>query len=371
MLVIVEQNYKITGWCREIVEGLRTEARKKRINLAIGSSIEEIASSEHPEGAVMIVGSDMDWLCSAVCTAKGAGKHPIVLSNQSERSLGGGVSCVTEDLFESMGAICRHFDSVGARRVALYAVNPKSASDTCRMQAFLEHGGNKEDIFTNSGSLSDCFEHFLAKHRQNQYNALVCTNDFAALSLLRHMKDSGQTANALEIISYSNTLLSECSTPAVSTVVTNYESFGKLAFMILDCIIKSDTINGMHVLAKWTIRHRDTSSSRTSLPSVPSTTLTEEAAAQFYHDPELIEMMRIEKLLSECDEVDLDILKMILEGKLTAEIELCCYLTPTALKYRMKKMKDTCAVSSRAELCEVLCKYLGRGDSLFLLKHRK
>lgn len=364
MLVIVEQSYKITGWCREIVEGLRAEARKKRINLAIGTNFNDISEGEHTEGAVMIVGSDIDWLRSAVDAAKRKSLHPIVLSNQSERSLGGGVSCVTEDLFESMRAICRHFESRGARHLALYAHNPQSASDACRKQAFLECGGEDEDVFVNRGSLESCFESFVEKHTKNPYNAIVCVNDFAALSLIRHMNKAGQSLDGIELISYSNTLLSECSTPAVSTVVTNYESFGQLAFMILDCVGKTDAINGMHMLAKWTIRHRDTSKSLDFSPQTVVYSEKQPSESEFYRDPEINEMMRIEKLLSECDDVDLDILKMILEGKKTAEIELCCYLTPTALKYRIRKMKDTCAVTSRAELYNFVSKHITSAKSL-------
>ena len=71
-------------------------------------------------------------------------------------------------------------------------------------------------------------------------------------------------------------------------------------------------------------------------------------------------MMRIEELLTGCDEVDLKILEAILDGKKTQSIAEECYLTESAVKYRIGKMKDICKVESRASLRDFLLKYLSR-----------
>ena len=45
MLVIIEESYKITVWCREILDSLKQEARKKRASLTLSTDIDDIDKS--------------------------------------------------------------------------------------------------------------------------------------------------------------------------------------------------------------------------------------------------------------------------------------------------------------------------------------
>lgn len=359
MLVVIEESYKISVWCREILDGLKQEARKKRVSLSLSTKVEDI-ESDTEDSCVMIIGAETEWLNIAARVAKSAGKHPIILSNQSDSEMGGGVSRVTEDIFGSMSEIFDIFAKNGKKSVALYAVNPRSASDSFKKEAFLHCGGLDEDTFQNNGSLKSCFEDFYSQHKIIHYNGIVCANDFAAISLIRHLRELGEDTESIDIISYSDTLISRCTSPAVSTVRANFKSFGQIAFMIADCIGKSENISGIRILCDWEIIHRETSKNPSSTkkaigPISPNT------SDSFYSDPELMEMMRIETLLSSCDDTDLEIINAVLSGKKSGEIVDCCYITETAVKYRIKKMKEICLAESRAHLKDILFKYLSRG----------
>ncbi len=368
MLVIIEESYKISVWCREIIAGLKSEARKKRVSLTLSSDMDDLCR-ESDEKAVIVVGAETEWLNLVARLAKAAGKHPIILSNQSDGDFGGGVSRVTEDIFGSMSEIMDLFAAKGYKNVALYAFNPDSASDSFKKEAFLRSGGDAEDIFQNCGSLDTCFAEFYDKHKKKGYGGIVCTNDFAAISLIRFLKDRGESIESIDIISYSNTLIERCTSPAVSTVRASFKSFGQLAFMITDCIGKGENISGIRILCDWEIKHRETSSP-ISKPSAPEEDFASEGSGSFYSDPSLMEMMRVETLLSECDETDATIVEAILRGKTTAEIEFACFLAETAVKYRIKKMKDICHVESRAQLKDILSKYLSSGiDKLLPLSY--
>ena len=358
MLVIVEESYKITVWCREILDGLKQEARKKRVNLTFSSNTDDI-NAKNSSKAIMLVGSETNWLKTAVERVKEAGKHPIVLSNQSAGALGSGVSYVTEDLEGSMKEICNHFKRQGKHHLALYAVNPASASDECKKASFLASGGHIDDVFVNEGSLRACFNSFLARLEQNRYDGIICVNDFAAISLLRHMQKAEVDRASIDMISYSNTLISRCSSPAVSSVRANYNDFGQMAFMIMDCIGKSELINGIHIFGKWEIVHRETSSGEKHATLCnEGLTAKENEMGRFYGDPELQDLLQIEDLLSSCDKTDLAILARILDGKKHAEIAEACFLTETAVKYRIRKMKEICHCESRAALRDFLFTYV-------------
>ena len=357
MLVIIEESFQISVWCREIVDGLRHAARKKRAPLTVSIKVEDIAQSE--ERAIILVGAETDWINRAVEQTKQAGKHPILLSNQSKSYSESGVSRVTEDIFGSMQEIVDLFSSKNVQSIALYAVNPDSASDSFKKEAFLKSGGSCENVFENEGSLADCFARFYEKHKEDRYGGIVCVNDFAAISLIRHLKEHGEEISSIDVISYSDTLISKCTSPAVSTVRANYKNFGQLAFLIYDGIAKSDAIHGIHVACRWEIIHRETSSPSSKaeplLASIP-----QKRAKSFYGDPELLEMMQIESLLSECDDTDTAIIRAVLDGKKTVTIAEECFLTESALKYRINKMKEICRVESRSALCEFLRKYITR-----------
>ena len=364
MLVIIEENYKISVWCREIVEGLRSEARKKRVSLTFATDIDEIESASD-DGTVFIVGSETEWLNLASKKAKASGKHPIILSNQSESALEYGVSRVTEDIYGSMSEIMTLFSSKGHIRTALYAFNPDSASDSFKKEAFLRSGGKVDTVFENNGSFDECFARFYERHKEEPFSGIVCANDFAAISLIRHLGELGESIDGIDVISYSNSVIARCTSPAISTVSANFENFGQLAFMIADMIGKGKGVSGIRILCSWKIIHRETSSPLSSaIGTEIEVNSLPHASGSFYCDEELMEMMRIETLLSECDKTDLDIIKAILSGKKTAEIESLCFLTETAVKYRIKKMKDVCAVPTREALCAFLAQYLPDGERL-------
>ena len=321
MLAIIEESYKISVWCREIVDSLRQEARKKRISLNFTSDIEDIVCDEGD--SVIIVGAETRWLNLAAAKAKFAGKHPIILSNQSDSAMGGGVSRVTDDIFGSMAEIFEIFAQNKRSPLALYAVNPESASDSFKKEAFLRSGGFKENIFANEGSLEECFERFFESHSKQRFGGIVCANDFAAISLIRHLEGRGESIDGIDIISYSDTLIAKCTSPAVSTVSANFKSFGQLAFMIADCISKGEKVSGIRILCNWEIIHRETSSPIAVCSRLEANT-SGSRSGSFYGDGELMRMMRIETLLSECDETDVEIINAILEGKKSAEIASAC-----------------------------------------------
>ena len=357
MLVLTEESYKISVWCREILDGIRQESRKRRLSVTVSCNAEDIVNESG--STVIIVGAETEWLAYAVKMAKACGKHPIILSNQMEKRRENGVSRVSEDIFGSMSEITALLSGRSSDGIALYAVNPCSASDSFKRDAFLELGGQNADVFINEGSLKECFEDFYTKYKTKKYGGIVCANDFAAISLIRHMKEKGQDISGTDIISYSDTLISRCTSPTVSTVRANFKSFGALAFMIHDCVSKGEAINGMHIYCTWDIIHRETSSGGAYAANTDAGK-EEKVRKSFYGDPELMEMMRIEELLTGCDEVDLKILEAILNGKKTQSIAEECYLTESAVKYRIGKMKDICKVESRASLRDFLLKYLSR-----------
>ena len=68
-------------------------------------------------------------------------------------------------------------------------------------------------------------------------------------------------------------------------------------------------------------------------------------------------MERLDKMLGQCDETDLLILKDVVDNVTYETIADEYYLAVNTVKYRMKKLLDAAGVTSRKELLRLLEEY--------------
>ena len=353
MKIISEESYMKSSWYAQIISGLKSEARKRRISLDIFSDIGLIkAAANEP---IFVVGSDYQWLCKTVAKIQKLGGHPIILNNQQHHALFGKYSYVSTDIALSISYIIKLFFSQNKRKIALYGINSSSLADISRVSAFCAEC-DKNDVFYNDVSLEKCFDSFESEYNLKKYDAVICANDYAAASLLRHMKNSNINADSFSIISYSNTLLSASISPSLTSVSINYKNFASAAFMIASSVEKSPFITGMSVAVEWEIVYRSTLCKPTAEPQVTSD-FEVIGPDSFYSDSELVEMMNIEKLLNHIDDTDREIIAMISKKKSYEKICEKCFLTETALKYRIKKLKEICKVKSKNDIMPLIEKY--------------
>ena len=357
MIVLSEPEYTLSVWYEQTLAGLKHEARKKRVVL------ETAGGEKLPGGPVFVIGSSRAWLKNTVANACAQGCHPIVLSNQPHRSFSGKYSCVSSDIPLSMRYILAMLRQSGKSRIALYGVNGDSASDASRVQAFISERGG--ETFYNEGSLENCFAGFIKSHSRYPFDAVICANDYAAVSLIRRLKELQESNFDLSIVSYSNTLLSACCTPSLTSVSLNYGAFGKAAFMISECVEKDREITGMNVSVDWRIVFRESFGRPESEPQTVGTIRPAAVPkAPFYSDGEIGELMSIERLLSRCDKTDINILCSMISGQTAEKTAEDCFLADSALKYRLKKMKENGRAGSKRELFALLSKYEVKPDRL-------
>ena len=81
----------------------------------------------------------------------------------------------------------------------------------------------------------------------------------------------------------------------------------------------------------------------------------------FYQDPELNEMMVLEKLLYGSEETDRGIIRCMLQNDSNEKIAEKCYLTLSTVKYRIRKMLTLCSLTSRSQLVALLRRYVPEG----------
>ena len=78
----------------------------------------------------------------------------------------------------------------------------------------------------------------------------------------------------------------------------------------------------------------------------------------FYDDPVIREIFRVEELLASCDELDRGILDGILHGETYPSIAERLYTSENVISYRIKKMCKITATEKKSELIALLSPYL-------------
>ena len=356
--LLSEPGYATSNWYRHIIDGILVEKRAKRFNIVMLDSIDEIENFPIVnDDAVLLVGSGSIWLESILDICKQRfGKNIIVLGNFEHHVNGKTYSIVSSDISADIFCLYAYLLSYKKSRIAMYAVNPNSASDSYRKNCFLKCGGKDKDIYFNNADLYMCYKTFI-KNIEN-YDAVICVNDYTAISLVRHLNTDN--IKIPFIVSCGETKLAKVFTPSITNLRTSYKDFGKAAINIHKILQKDLPISYLKIELASSIVPGDTTD---NLPTQPSA-ITElmpkaiEKDDSFYLDSEVSEMLKIEKMLNRCDKTEFDILLSLIEGKTYFELSEQYHMSVNGIKYKLNKLFELCDVTSKAQFLELIKKYI-------------
>lgn len=354
--ILIDPNYADSVWCKNFLDGLRNELRKNRIPFC---EIFEVVPNSTK--AVFIIASDYEWAKEAICQLNKYDICPILLCNHFENLEGCQCNCVSSDVIGFVKSLLDEINSAGKRSIALYGVNTNSISDIGKVDTLFTWKDNRigsVKIFNNDGSLQKCYKSFLPF--VDDFDAVICTNDFAAVSLVKNLtKDAPDALKSVTILSMARSVISEYYRSYITSVDINYEQYGKAAVFIYKSIEKHQFISNITVNVPWSI---DKSG---GFKGVEQAVLNlPESHDSFYDDAEINEMLKIEKLLSICDSTDKIIIKGLLNKLSYENIGRKCFLTENAIKYRIKRLLTDCGISDKSALLKILKKYFRNSEIL-------
>lgn len=348
--ILTEPAYSESMWCRALYQSLTERLRQKRIPFCeIYDTVPE--KSE----AVFIIAADYNWIKATLTELNLSGIKPILICNQAETILGCNYSCVCSDITGSMKYLLDNLKADGKTRVALYGVNTSSISDIGRVDGlFAQSDGiiDSMQIFTNDGSLQNCYRKFAAE--ADNFDAVICFNDFAAVSLIRRLEADGEDKelSRLKILSCSQTKISSCYRDRITSINMNLEQYGKAAVFIYEKLKLHPYISQMTLNVCWNAgQSKSPTSSSVSLKSARNTD-------RIYSDKELNEMITAERILEIDSATDKTVIACLCGGKSVSEIAAACFLTDSGVKYRIKRILEKCKISDKAELMSIVKCYL-------------
>lgn len=347
--ILTDTKYANSLWCKNLYTSLIAVLRQKRIPFCEITDTVPCACD-----AVFIIASDFKWTTDAIRQLNASGISPILLCNQSEHLPGCIYSCVCSDINTSMKNLLDTLKTDNKKRIALYGVNTNSIADISRVNSLFvwrEEDVHTLQVFVNDGSLYKCFEEFYT--RMEEFDAVICANDFTAVSLVRHLQECAPAVlERLPILSCAETKIAEYYRPYIRSLKINFEQYGRAAVYVYEALKKHTYLSDMTVSVVWTLEDDSTQSERceTALHFT-------ESEDNFYSDPELSEMLILDKLLSNSDDTDILILKALLSGKSYEEIADICYLAEGSIKYRIKNMVANSGAADKQHLLSLLPKY--------------
>lgn len=356
ILVFVETTYANSIWCQNLIDGLVAELKLKRISFRFISSLEEL-DARCP--FLYVIGSSSEWVRAVLEASTHKGIYPILLCNQAFHELDMTYSTVCSDTSGSMQHLVDTLHSVGRSRIAMYGVNPHSVSDDSRQKAFhaATRQQNRQDVFVNNGSLEYCFCQF--RGRISEYDAVICANDFAAISLVRNLlREAPEELDRLLVIGCAETRLTEYYNDHVLSIRVNFLEYGRAAVMLLESLKRNPYLSHIVMAIRWDFSPLTTLRKLAAVKTEACPASIPEPKDVFYQDRELDNMLRLERLLNECDDLDREVIGSLLQGEPYESISERCFVTVSTIKYRVRKMISLSKAESRSDLLRLLREYL-------------
>lgn len=358
--ILCEPDYAASSWCHMTIAGLLEEKRLKRFSVVLLNETNEMEKfPRDEEDVVLLVGTNDNWLDSVIDVCKKRfGKNIIVVGNFEQRLEGKSYSIVSSDISSDVIALCSYLRSYGKSRIALYGINPRSASDQYRKKVFLQNAGTEKDVFLNRADLKACFEAFLPS--LPNYDAVLCANDYCAVSFMRNCKEHGIPLPYLASCGESH--LAKAVKPTITNLKQNYSLFGHAAVNVYKSLSADNNIASVKTDLVSEISPGDTTD---NLPSKGSYFASRDTSPRiqdrkdlFYSDVEILEMLQIENLLANCSQTEFSILQCLLAGMTYAEIGERFFMSTNGIKYKAKKMFELCGTDSKNDFLDRVGKYL-------------
>ena len=343
--IVLEEKYRETTWCERIVSGIEQQAKAKKIkfDFAPGDPVTD------SDSAIIVVGTTPAWIYKEINSLKEKYRSHVILVSSRPYSLS--VSNVCTDLNSAVKDVLRYLADCGKRRTALYGANPSSTADNIKLSAF----DRKENVYYNFGDLRECLNGFLKDI--DKYDSIICTNDYAAVSLINHLKKERQDVlSELFIVGFANTHLGRINEPSVTSVALDYEEYGRTAVDIYRMLKKNPKLQSVNANVKSEIIVRDTTNGIPVKKRLNESSGRESHTDKFYDDIEVQKMVRLEKLFENCSETDAAVLKMLSSGKSYEKAAEDCFMTVNGIKYRLDRLCKICGFDSRRELIESMSK---------------
>ncbi|MBQ9325289.1 MAG: LacI family DNA-binding transcriptional regulator [Clostridia bacterium] len=364
--VLTEPNFRSYLWAKQTMEGIAQEANKRKYRFVPleAEKFEEIdydALFGEERRMLIVVGTSVSWMPRTLEFFNARDIESVFISfDPAETSLPTGM--VRMDYVSAIHhLLCYLTEDCKRERIAMYAYNPNSSADTIKLRYFRKWCAQRgcsadESTFFNLADLTACYRRF--REKAGQFDAVICANDIAAVSLLSFLRRDGiRVPEELHVTAFGNSQMAMRVHPSLTTSTLDHREMGKQAVLLFSYLSKTPATSSL------SSRVRSQLIVRESTAMIPDTTRhlfphsdadAFETSIDFYSDPEAEHLLRAETLLNACDETDMLLLERLMQGCSIDSLEHEMYLTTSALHYRKKRLMNLVNCQQTAEFLTFL-----------------
>jgi DNA-binding CsgD family transcriptional regulator len=241
---------------------------------------------------------------------------------------------------------------------AFVGYNNDSFADKDRLNGFkkaAEESGVEFEIYPNDHGIQHCLDNIMTDI--GKYKNIICISDVVAVPLINALKKKGINPADFNIASLRSMKIGEFNKPSITSVTSDYHSEGMTAVDAYMLLLKKRYIQNLFIHTESRILFREsTHLKKNNIKFFPGQELNG-PMVDFYGDDIVKEIDIMEKMLINCDNIDINIIRCIIKGYTYEEISDFNSLAVNTVKYRINKIVKSLNVNNRKEFIEYLMKF--------------
>lgn len=374
LFVLCDPGYRNNVWCDHKLRGIQDEANRRREKLRFFTDIasfEAAASKCDNNSSVILLFDAISYIQKVAPVLSRLKIHPIFSGIVSGIRLPVEFSCVSPDMNACGRMIADYLYSLDKTRIAEVGINPNSWSDVGRAEAIGRYLDKDEHrVFYAKEDLVESYRDFLAEH--DKYDAVICTTDHIAISLIEYLKENNAYNPSQFFISFGDTMVARLYDKGLTTVTVPYYTCGKVAaethfnrvkhgWSAATILIQSDiVIRGSTNYVKYV---------PSNIPPKPQD-LHPQTEPIYFRLPNM-KIGYLERLLAVSDLSDLRLMYCMLCDYSYEETASLCFLSVETAKYRIRKIREMLHADNKAEAVELLKRYIQKETLLEVIKEKE
>jgi DNA-binding CsgD family transcriptional regulator len=298
---------------------------------------------------------------------RGVGKHAVLAGTDSEQ-FGHDVSCATPSRRTETQQLVNYLYNCGKERLALVGFGSNSINDNFRYHAAMSAVAawgkplREDDAFLWQQDPQGSFDAFLrVAHR---YDAVICPNDVMAICFINQCKVRGlRVPEDLFVASFGNMSIGRFYRPRITTMTMDMLLVGEQAFNVWRFLTLNDAsrLTALKITVPSRILARESTAGirieagrRALSPALP--------ADRFYDHPTVAVLVSIENCISQRDEIDMRIIKSLMDRRSYEQISEELFISGSTLRYRLNKIFSDAGVKTRQDFEALVAQHLGEGN---------
>ncbi len=354
--IITEKTFASSYWCSQYLRGITHEAKRKNIETATVTSVTSLPHSEDELTIAILIGTSVSWLSDTVSTLREKNIRSVVLSAQKRQNLGAGVSYVTMDYEDALEKLMLYLDGIGRTRAALFAVNPDSATDLNKRMAFLacREQHSEDDIYYFNATLDDVCRKLY--DNIDRYDSVICANHISEIVLSKFLSEQGvNVPEDIHIAAFGDSDLEREKTLDHTLIRIKAIEAGKLAVRCVRMLCAHTELSSISLNVRCDII---TKNGVHDFGRIPYKKAIQEASTHTPSVSHISSALMHEKILCNCDSVDIEILKRIIAHESYAKIAHKVHISENTIGYRIKRLMQFAQTTSKDEMINALAPYL-------------